>query len=209
MKILRFWPLLALLVACDDSGTSSSSEISVSDPVIIQGISYKTTVIGKQTWLARNLDIETAGSLCYDNLPSNCETYGRMYPYSDARTLCPEGWHLPSVSDFETLFQASGHLRNGSLKANRLWTANPGPDTYGFGALPAGDGYVEDGVVQFAKMGQRALFWTSTPSQYEWMEGSYSVRGVYDEGIDEPLTEVVGGFDDDTTSYHSVRCVKD
>ena len=211
MRLYPFWtlPLLGLLLACGESGNSSSNEPESGEPVLIQGESYSTVVVDGQTWLARNIEAETSGSVCYDNLPGNCDTYGRLYNYPAALALCPAGWHLPSVAEWEALFDASGHLKDGSLKATTGWKTNPGPDTYGFGALPAGDAFVDQDTVAFASLGERALFWTSSASTYDMMQGTYSVRGIYDTGIGDSTTEATGGYDEDTTSYHSVRCVKD
>lgn len=45
-------------------------------------------------WMAENLNYEYEGSLCYKNEENNCPIYGRLYVWSDALDVCPEGWHL-------------------------------------------------------------------------------------------------------------------
>lgn len=129
-------------------------------------------------------------SWCYDNDPANCAKYGRLYTWAAAmdsvgkwstngkgcgytntcsptypvRGICPEGWHLPSITEWNTLFKAVGgrSTAGAKLKSQTGWTAYDGitnEDAFGFSALPAGyrndDGY-------YHGEGYSANFWSST-----------------------------------------------
>lgn len=210
------------------------------------GQTYKTVTIGTQTWMAENLNYDynegSAESYCYYNNPNICDTDGRLYLWSAAmdsaqvfstsgegcgygktcsasgtiRGVCPEGWHLPSYGEFETLINyvdpsfGYGHTGNDTsstagyyLKATSGWNnGGNGKDTYGFSAIPAGrnradtkDFYGGD----FYGGGNYAFFWSSTEFNngfaYHFSMCYYDVdAGLYRDGKDYA---------------RSVRCLKD
>ena len=127
-------------------------------------------------------------SWCYDNDPANCTKYGRLYTWAAAmdsvgtwsnngkgcgygstcspalpvRGICPEGWHLPTKSEFETLFTAVGGQSRASimLRSTSSWKNHGnGTDDFGFSALPAG--YLSNGGY-FSSSGYYAYFWSTT-----------------------------------------------
>ena len=67
---------------------------------------------GKQ-WSPANVSVETPGSFCYDDDPSKCARYGRLYTWDAARKVCASmgsGWRLPSMDDWRTLARFHGGL---------------------------------------------------------------------------------------------------
>jgi len=78
---------------------------------------YKTIQIGKQVWFAENLAFKAdSGSWAYDNDNDNVEKYGYLYNWKTAQNVCPDGWHLPTKLEFETLLDNNGGISN--KKAN-------------------------------------------------------------------------------------------
>jgi len=114
------------------------------------GKTYKTVIIGTQTWMAENLNYSTGNSWCYDNSSSNCNTYGRLYDWNTARRACPSGWRLPSKSDFETLLSNVGGNAYHKLKDG---------GSSGFSAL-FGGWRSNDGNVY--NVGFTGLWWSSS-----------------------------------------------
>jgi uncharacterized protein (TIGR02145 family) len=117
---------------------------------------YKSVIIGTQTWMAKNLNYNANGSKCYDNSESNCQKYGRLYNWNTAMNVCPKGWHLPSDDEWGILMKSvnsacspTGDCTNAGklLKATSgYWNNNSGngTDAYGFAALPGGGTFKGD-----------------------------------------------------------------
>lgn len=60
-------------------------------------------IIVTQTWMIDNLNYEMPDSWCYDEKEKNCEQYGRLYTWEAAKKACPEGWHLPTEVEWQSL----------------------------------------------------------------------------------------------------------
>ena len=123
-------------------------------------------------------------SWCYNNVAANCDVAGRLYTWAAAldsvktgcgygRTcspdasptlpvqgICPTGWHLPSQSEWETLFTAvDGQSAAGkALKSQSGWYSGNGTDAFGFSALPAG---IRSDYGSFINGGYNAYFWSA------------------------------------------------
>ncbi|MDD4110826.1 MAG: FISUMP domain-containing protein [Clostridia bacterium] len=159
------------------------------------GKTYKTVVIGNQTWMAENLNYETASSSCYYENVINCKYYGRLYDWQTAASVCPAGWQLPSKSDFDTLLFNYGGEGNNAYN-NLIIGGNSG-----FSALFGGFLNV-DGIFYF--LGGYGGFWSN--SHYDENNGSTKVvlliRGA--DGDNEAKAYMGSAFD---IIKYSVRCI--
>ncbi len=163
---------------------------------------YKTVVIGEgenaQTWMAQNLDYGSTGACLYKK-EENCVKFGRFYTWSDAQSVCPEGWHLPSQTEWETLYSEVGGKNTVGLtmKSKTGWNDNGnGHDLYGFSILPAGHMMSGGG---FGSDGSGAYFWSSTT-----IAGGGGYGLIFFGDNDDVLANGQG-----KTFGNSVRCVKD
>ena len=174
-------------------------------------------------------------SWCYNNMPKNCDVAGRLYSWAASidslklatnsnnpldcgyrktctlpekvQGICPDGWHLPTYSEWVSLFTAVGGQSTASakLKSQSGWYSigsgddafgGGGDDSFGFSALPAGEYYYSG---NFSYGAYHALFWSSTEVGDGYaigMELDYANDGasLYNDCIK------VDGF--------SVRCIK-
>lgn len=127
---------------------------------------YAVSRIGTQVWMAENLRYETEG---VEENPNNpIPKYGCLYNWSAATVACPEGWHLPSDSDWRHLEQTMGMaehdlskigwrdlLKVTELKSQSGWAINNnGSNVSGFNIFPAGR-YVSG---SFKNLGDYAFF---------------------------------------------------
>ncbi len=154
----------------------------------VSGKTYQTVTIGNQIWMAENLNVvlfRNGDSILvaktqrewYDannaGIPACInfrysenfgEIYGKMYNWfavTDPRGLAPEGWSVPSESDWDSLTLAVGgpEVAMVKIKSTEGWTStgNEANNESGFGGIPTG--MVEpDG--RFIDVGFFGYWWT-------------------------------------------------
>ncbi|OFY52717.1 MAG: hypothetical protein A2X22_07455 [Bacteroidetes bacterium GWF2_49_14] len=148
--------------------------------------SYHYVKIGDQSWMAENLAylpvVSTAASVSglnphnyvygYDGTNvntakagANYSTYGVLYNWPAAVTVCPAGWHLPSNAEFTRLVNYVGGeaIAGFKMKSRKGWNDNAGANgngdnSFGFSALPGGD---IEGTGIFLNVGNYGSFWTA------------------------------------------------
>ena len=159
--------------------TRTSQESEEDGTVRIENQVYKTVKIGNQVWMSENLNLPIDGSYCYDDDPSNCEKYGRLYTWEAAKKVAARvpGWHLPNDRDWRVLectlgmdeskVNDKGYRQSGNVGA-KLKTGG----SSGFNALLAGDHFIAG---YFSNLGYGGYFWSSSPNG----SGSAWSRTVY------------------------------
>jgi uncharacterized protein (TIGR02145 family) len=157
------------------------------------GKTYQTAKIGKQTWMAENLNYQTGNSWCYFDAPEHCEQFGRLYDWNTAKNACPAGWRLPTRQDWKDLSKAIGPP---AYAGTRLKSKPPkwnGGNESGFTALPGGY-RSEDGVS--SGLNSWGIWWANT----DCGRGTAYFRRMQDS-LDENCGPNESGL--------SVRCVQD
>jgi uncharacterized protein (TIGR02145 family) len=128
--------------------------------------SCDTVKIGSHTWLAENLNKDTAGSWCLYYSADSCGKYGRLYTWAAAKAACQSiGWRLPSRDEWGALViaaEGTGTAAGKALKSISGWYGDGnGTDLLGFSALP-GHYKPGDGMSATLFDGAGGYWWTDT-----------------------------------------------
>ncbi len=185
------------------------------------GQTYRTILIGSQTWMAENLNHAMDSSMCYLMKQEYCDEYGRLYKWNEVTQACPEGWHVPDTTEWGKLFNAivgeERELGGEVLKSASYWKRQDYAfrelrDLYGFSALPAGMWIDEEPLAsvlgiasgdrgyngQFEGVEYSTSFWTAT----EGADNKVYHVGIYKGKLGVYLSVY------DVSSALSIRCVK-
>ena len=139
------------------------------------------------------------GNSC--NAEGQFSQFGQLYNWyavDDSRSLCPNGWHVPSDDEFiELADQFGGYEVAGlELKSTMGWNQAGGTNSSGFNAVPSGVLYW---FLGFAHDGDVAYFWSSTPAG----SGSAKFRSLSSSG------DGFIRYNSSLKTGKSVRCIQD
>jgi uncharacterized protein (TIGR02145 family) len=203
----------------------------------IDGNIYNTVQIGEQCWMRENLRVTAgengtvSGSMSdanpyyYINSDLDPAIYGYLYNWPAAMMACPEGWHLPSDTEWTQLTDyvssQSYYVCGGEngyiakvLASETGWNdynggmglgpseCCPGDQSVnvnnvsGFGAFPVG--FVGSGA-EWVYVRIFAFFWSSTQSGTDeaWFRG----LSYYNASVNRNYSDKASGY--------SVRCLRD
>lgn len=223
-KLLKIFFFILLAFNINGIKAQIPTEIEKADSTVtdIEGNLYHIKKIGSQFWLTENLKvskynngdiIETTSSTVenisellrpkfqwvYEGNSNYLKQYGRLYTWyvvSDSRGVCPSGWHVPSVNDWDRLMESVGKVYNQTGKKKQI-------DSTKFVCILGSTGIFSEypgfrdlfGI--YLSMNQNAYYWSSTE---EDIADSQSIC----------IFQTVGGFL--PQSKHSgltIRCTKD
>lgn len=162
---------------------------------------YPLVKIGSRTWFAENMRYSPVGtqSNCPNNDNSLCQSLGRLYPFNEAKQVCPVGTHLADTAAVTELFNNCGdyNTRGSNLKGGTLWARGAVNNSCGFNAMPTGYGKTSTTPTNFQI---DSYFWLSDTTV-----GSTMAQVFYTH------TDIIGAF---TSAYSkdytmSVRCILD
>jgi len=186
------------------------------------GNSYPTVKIGRQEWMAVNLntarfrngdsipEMEDAAqwqaaadqhraAWCYYNGDSaSGQKYHKLYNWyavADPRGLAPEGWHIPSIGEWTALttFLGGDNSAGIKMKAADAWDGTNGS---GFEALPGG---YRNHNGQFSHIRNIASWWSASATD---STDAWSLSLGYGNGV-------VSKSYDGTQTGLAVRCLRD
>lgn len=179
------------------------------------------------TWMAENLAYEVPSSVCFNNEEENCQKYGRMYTLDvshgieidslqmlidgdkyevaevmsgrNSQGICPDGWRLPRLSDWEKFTKYYGGGRLTQMRDRLVDGADPKYDI-GFNASMGGTGSMdlESKEFSFYSLGEGIDYamWDGNGNQF---------RMSFAETFMQPISLSIS-YEDVDVVY--VRCVK-
>jgi len=223
MKLL-FFALTAIMLSCADYPELDLS-IKHGDPIKDdEGNEYETVIIGKQVWMAKNLNLkhwkpawkttDTIG-LCYHWETKNCDVFGRLYTWLEAMDIDSSKfdsayyYYTASVEKHRGICPNGWHIPSsdewiellsyvGADNAIKLKSTSgwkyQATDEYGFLALPGGCHWPNAKFINIC-----GAWWSS------------SEKGLGDQvsGLqlcDEDFSIMPVPFD--KKSWASIRCIK-
>lgn len=176
---------------------------------------YPTIVIGNQTWLAENMrfDLPNTVAMGFDiyNPDNPSPVFGRHYNWYSAQQVCPQGWHLPSRSEWTTLeTNLGGSIQAAiAMKSTSGWKyLGNGKNSSGFNAYPQGNCNILS--LSFYLLGSHGSFWSSTlKANPLYSDGEGYMRFLFDGGNYTAISELRESYMRRDPYALGCRCVKD
>jgi uncharacterized protein (TIGR02145 family) len=226
LKYIKLFIILALMNRC---GNSTKNNLQLNEGN--KAISFSEINIGKQIWMAANLNAgkfrngdlipeaktfeqwKQAGenkqpAWCYYNNDSTKRTkYGKLYNWyavNDPRVLAPKKWHVPSETEWTALIDYSNIVSEAAinLKANSGWGYFE--EKSGNGNNSSGFNALPGGYFSFCSNSFEQIGYCGawwTSTSTDVSSAVFCLISFRINSVDKAEWDKIGGF--------SVRCVKD
>lgn len=179
-----------------------------------EGNIYQTVTIGNQVWMAENLktsvfsdgtpistltsnyewqNVDTPCQCLYDNKETNLN-FGRLYNWFCIKqgNLCPVGWRIPTLEDWEVLAENYGGLLAAGMNLQNESAFNAQLVGSRFGS--------------FEGLGQSVFYWTATTDE---SQPSLPPPGKTSKAISlKKNTEIISISDEYQIEGFYIRCIK-
>ena len=211
--------LLTVYNLASGNAPETTASWQCGDPLEYQGYDYETVQIGEQCWFAENaryLPFVSPSDLGWEDdggahayvagyegtsveeakTQSEYAEYGTLYNFVSVQEslMCPQGWHVPSLSEWDVLKGSIGISSAYKLKsAPPVWD---GTNELGFNAIRVPVRTSNGSFTDYSK----ADFWTSTS-----IEESDNAWGQELNTGDDTFTDDPNG----KGSGNPIRCIKD
>jgi uncharacterized protein (TIGR02145 family) len=215
-------------VVTNNNGDILNPNLTYGSMLDQEGNEYATIIIGTQEWMAENLRTSiyvngdtipnvsvandwhslTSGAwVHYDNDSQYEIPYGKLYnTYVVSGNICPTGWRVPSVPDFDVLINFLGgrSVAGGKMKSTSTlyWdSTNIGTNESGFSLLPGGvrSGGSWGGGDDFSGLGISGTLMSST----------FETGGnVLSPNFLSSSTSTSTSYDSSAKTGLSIRCIK-
>jgi uncharacterized protein (TIGR02145 family) len=201
----------------------------------IDGNTYSTVLINNQEWMSENLNVS---SFCngdpitnasdwpeWFNIvePRRCayeaneayrDQFGSLYNFwavRDERNLCPCGWHVPSLAEYQSLetYLGGNEIAAGKIKGVETWVGENVGDLNASGLNMLAGGNVADNFYS-SSIGSGTTIWLSTSVEgvgghfadfrgdrtWAYIDAVYPMEGFYVRCIRDSDNSQIGGCTD-------------
>ena len=171
----------------------------------------------------KDVVLQDGASFCYDGDADNCAVGGRFYRWAAAmgllskyndyradetllkssnhRGLCPEGWHIPDTTEWNTLIETVGKGNANTLMTENVWlfyadSINAATNSTGFSAAPTGVGSTSGANSQIMFCSTYQTY----SDEYRYFSLSYSSNQLYYGTRDKDYPCFIRCLQDDSSS---------
>ncbi len=167
------------------------------------GVRYDAVTIGDLQIMTTNLQFHTENSFCYKNLDRYCKHFGKLYNYDSVvdtegnprENFCPEGWNIPTLTDWEYLISGMNPIvKRGSKEGQLIYNITDNYAQLQFGGFRSHEGD------SYFTLGKEGHYLTSTMTEEGWATVKIKRQG---KGYDITIAK-----DTNKKRAISCRCVK-